>query len=245
MPTTSSGPMMTMNMLGHASGGGYWSQSVSFTPPRAPTGTCAGIRVMRTKHVRILRGGLKSSPSAVTVGTPTVSAGRAFGGPRSARVDGTVRVLRSNQVGFSAFQISTTQRISPSGSRRQIVIPRPFIVTGMPSEPSIATSLRPSMYARLPSGENVTSVEVHVIRNPGIFQLDSTYSRNAGLPEIAGSPGGKMIASSVQYDRMRSMSRPLEETAAHSESRRSSSRLANVKSNLDFPWERDDRAMTE
>src|SRR6266705_541320 len=180
-----------------------------------------------------------------TVGTLTVSAGRAFRGPRSARVDGTVGVLRSNQVGFSAFQISTTQRISPSGSCRQIVIPRPFIVTGMPSGPSIATSLRPSMYARLPSGENVTSVEVHVIRNPGIFQLDSTYSRNAGLPEIAGSPGGKTIASSVQYDRMRSMSRPFEETAAHSASRRSSSALADVKSNLDFPWERDDGAMTE
>src|SRR5207249_7170161 len=162
-----------------------------------------------------------------------------------ARADGTVRVLRSNQVGFSGFQISTTQRISPSGSRRQIVIPRPFIVTGMPSGPSIATSSRPSMYARLPSGENVTSVEVHVIRNPGISQLDSTYSRNAGLPVIAGSPGGKTIASSVQYDRMRSMSRPFEETAAHSASRRSSSVLADVKSNLDFAWERDDGVMTE
>ena len=184
-------------------------------------------------------------PPSRTVGTPTVSAGSAFRGPRSARADGTVRVLRLNQVGFSAFQISTTQRISPSGSRRQIVIPRPFIVTGMPSEPSIATSLRPSMYARLPSGENLTSVEVHVIRNPGIFQLDSTYLRNAALPEIAGSPGGKTIASSVQYDRMRSMSRPFEETAAHSASRRSSSVLADVKSNLDFPWERDDGAMTE
>src|SRR5438034_9416179 len=188
---------------------------------------------------------VRSEPRTMTDGTPIVSAGRAFRGPRSARVDGTVRVLRSNQVGFSAFQMSTTQRISPSGSRRQIVIPRPFIVTGMPSGPSIATSLRPSMYARLPSGENVTSVEVHVIRNPGIFQLDSTYSRNAGLPEMAGSPGGKTIASSVQYDRMRSMSRPFEETAAHVASGRSSSVLADVKSNLDFPWERDDGAMTE
>jgi len=32
MPMMSSGTMMTMTMLGHASGGGYWSQAASFTP---------------------------------------------------------------------------------------------------------------------------------------------------------------------------------------------------------------------
>ncbi len=32
MPMMSSATMMTMTMLGHASGGGYWSQAASFTP---------------------------------------------------------------------------------------------------------------------------------------------------------------------------------------------------------------------
>src|SRR5712691_3278039 len=74
MPMMSSGPMMTMNMLGHASGGGYRSQSASFTAPGLLLGLVPVFGSCEQGHVRILRGGLKSSPSPVTVGTPVVNA---------------------------------------------------------------------------------------------------------------------------------------------------------------------------
>lgn len=44
-----------------------------------------------------------------------------------------------------AFQMSTAQLHSPSGSRRQMVTPRPGIVVGVPSGPSIVTAFSPNM----------------------------------------------------------------------------------------------------
>ena len=38
-----------------------------------------------------------------------------------------------------SFQISTVQRHSPSGSRRQIVMPRPLVVSGVPFGPFMVT----------------------------------------------------------------------------------------------------------
>src|SRR5712692_10615023 len=81
-----------------------------------------------------------------------------------------------------AFHISTAQRHSPSKSRRQIVTARPSVVEGAPSGAFIVTAFWLNMYARFPSGEKVTSVDVQVIRNPGICILASTYWRKAVLP---------------------------------------------------------------
>ena len=102
------------------------------------------------------------------------------------------------QAAGSAFQMSTAQRQMPSGSRRQTVTVRPVAVLGSPSAPFQVTALWPNMYARFPSGEKRTSVEAHVIRNPGIRRLALTYSRRAAFPTTAGRPGGSTTASSVQ-----------------------------------------------
>src|SRR6266571_4326772 len=128
--------------------------------------------------------------------------------------------------------MSTAQRHSPSGSRRQIVTARPLVVVGVPSGAFIVTAFRLNMYARFPSGEKVTSVDVQVILNPGIRMLPSTYWRNTALPTTAGRPGGRTTASSVQYDRTRSTSRPSEAATAHAASRWSSRVLSEAKSML-------------
>ncbi len=120
---------------------------------------------------------------------------------------------------------------SPSDSRRQIVTARPSVVAGVPDGPSIVTAFRPNMYARFPSGENVTSVDVQVILNPGICILPLTYCRNASLPMTAGRPGASTTASSVQYERMRSRSLPSEATVAQSASRWRSRVLSAAKRN--------------
>src|SRR5262245_48596916 len=62
----------------------------------------------------------------------------------------------------------------------------------------------------------------HVMLKPGVARLPRTNSRIAALPTSAGWPGASTMASSAQYDRIRSTS-PLFAAFAHS-------RLTRIKS---------------
>ena len=91
-------------------------------------------------------------------------------------------------------------------SRRQTVTAFPSATTGAPSGPVNDTRFAPIPYASSPLSDTTTSVVLHEMANPGTSKLCVTNSRMAAFPTRAGVPGGKTVASSAQYDRMRSTS---------------------------------------
>lgn len=127
-----------------------------------------------------------------------------------------------DQEGGASLAMSTTQRHSPSASRRQMVMPRVCTVIILPFESGIAISAALGIYAIFPSAEKTGSFETQWIWKPGVFRLSDTNLRIAALPWYTGCPGSNTCASSDQYERTLSMSFPSDAAWDHSASRRRS-----------------------